>query len=162
MNIKEVKKAPNKVDILSNDFERALWSDFFGRKWDDFFERSWPSLTSSRVGTSLPAVNIQEDKSKYLFTLAVPGMKKEDFAIEVSKDNVLSISSKKERKHESKDEGYTRREFSYTSFFRSFHLPDAVDLKHIEAKYANGILSIHVPKKEEKAISNPVKKITIR
>jgi len=131
---------------LSNKLE-----DFFNKDWFDF----------GALGTSMPAVNIKDDETEYRIEVAAPGMKKEDFNIKLD-HNVLSISSEIKEETEEKDEEgkYTRREFKYSSFQRSFTLPDTTDVEKIAASYKDGILNITVPKKEE-AKQNPPRKIDI-
>ena len=101
---------------------------------------------------SIPAVNIQEKNTNFVIELAVPGMKKEQFAIEVE-DNTLQISSileNQEVSEEAKDEThYTRKEFSYQRFSRSFTLPETVNVDEIKAAYEDGILRVTLPKIEE-------------
>ncbi|MEX2512977.1 MAG: Hsp20/alpha crystallin family protein [Cyclobacteriaceae bacterium] len=111
----------------------------------------------SSTKNTLPAVNINEDKQSYQLEIAAPGFKKEDFKINYEKDSLV-ISS--EIKEESKSEGKTtRREFNYSSFSRSFYVPeDSVDVEKISAQYQDGILTIAIPKK---AIENKVKQINI-
>jgi HSP20 family protein len=100
--------------------------------------------------SSVPAVNIQETPTAFEASLEAPGLQRDDFIIEVD-NSVLTISSKKEEKHEEydkKEKQYTRREFKYHAFSRSFTLPEAVDADKITASYQDGILAIHLPKKE--------------
>ena len=99
---------------------------------------------------SLPAVNIEEQEDKYVLELAAPGKTKKDFNIELDND-LLTISSeiKEEHKSEDKDRNFTRREFSYESFRRSFTLPDSVDTNKVKANYENGVLLVDLPKREE-------------
>jgi HSP20 family protein len=108
---------------------------------------------------SKPAVNIRENFSNFALELAVPGMGKEDFSIELEKD-VLTINAKKSSTQETEleqGEKYTRVEFNYGEFSRSFRLPESVEQKEIQANYENGILSITLPKKEaEKDIKRMV------
>ena len=110
---------------------------------------------------TVPSVNIKETDKEFMLELAVPGMKKDDFKIELHKD-VLTISSEQKEEKDTKQdkEGYTRREFSYHSFARSFTLPENIDTKKIEAKYDNGILSLKLPKADEAKV-NPRKQISI-
>ena len=98
--------------------------------------------------TTLPSVNIKDNHKSFDLELAVPGYKKEDLNVNV-KDNVLTISS--EKKHESEEEkkGFTRREFSYSSFTRSFVLPDNVDAESIKAHYHDGLLKLTIAKTKE-------------
>jgi HSP20 family protein len=83
-----------------------------------------------------------------MVSLAVPGMKKDDFNIDVE-GNMLTISSEKEESKEEKEDKYTRKEYNYSSFSRSFTLPDEVNKEKIEAKYEDGVLKLMLPKKEE-------------
>ena len=108
---------------------------------------------------SVPAVNIKDNTDGFELELAVPGMKKDDFTVEVDND-VLTISSEIESEKEEKDENYTRREFSFTSFKRAFTLPDTVDGSKIDAKYKDGILKLTLPKKQE-ALPKPKRLIKI-
>ena len=109
-------------------------------------------LAESGLNTmkSLPAVNIEEQEDKYVLELAAPGKTKKDFNIELDND-LLTISSeiKEEHKSEDKDRNFTRREFSYESFKRSFTLPDSVDTSKVKANYKNGVLSVDLPKRDE-------------
>lgn len=118
--------------------------DEFFRPWTDWFD------TTNLMGRVLnvPAVNIAEHKDEYQVSVAVPGMKKDDFKIDVE-GNVLTISSEKEETSEDTEGQYTRREYNYSSFTRSFTLPDEVNKEKIEAKYEDGVLKISMPRKEE-------------
>lgn len=120
----------------------SLFNDFF-RPWDEWFEGG----LTSRV-LNVPAVNITENKDEFMVSLAIPGMKKEDFNIDIE-GNMLTISSEKEESKEEKDEKYTRKEFNYSSFSRSFSLPDEVNMEKIDARYVDGVLKLSLPKKEE-------------
>jgi len=138
----------------------------FRRFWDedDFLNRgqvNWGLSNFSDMGTTLPAVNIRETEKSYEVEMAAPGMKKEDFKIELD-NNVLTIYSEKtEEREENGKEKYSRKEFNYESFERSFNLPkEVVDEEKIEAHYQNGVLHLTIPKKE-KAKQKPVKKIEI-
>jgi HSP20 family protein len=115
----------------------------------------------SDTNTTLPAVNIKESTEGFEVEVAAPGFKKSDFNIELDGD-VLTISSEKRIENEVKeDEKFTKREFSYQSFTRSFTLPEMVESEKITAKYDNGILRIAIPKKEE-AKPKPVKQIAVK
>ncbi|MEL7064980.1 MAG: Hsp20/alpha crystallin family protein [Bacteroidota bacterium] len=129
--------------------------------WEDFLGRDIMDMPSWRNASGIPAVNIEEKPEAFEVSLAVPGMQRENFKIEVS-NGVLSISSEKEEKHEEQDQQgkYTRREFSYRSFSRSFRLPDTINADQIAAKYTDGILAIRLPKKEP-VQAQPAKQITI-
>ena len=121
----------------------ALFDDFFGR---ELF--NWGNNNYSATSTTVPSVNIRETGDNFEVEMAAPGMDKQDFKIELD-GNTLTISSKKEHNQESEQEGYSRREFSYQSFERSFVLPkDVVDVEQIRAKYENGLLHLTIPKQE--------------
>ncbi len=128
---------------------------------DEFFGKDWmDSVFSDRPGISTPAVNVKETNEDFHIEVAAPGLDKKDFKVDLE-NNVLTISSEKEFKDEQKEEGrYMRREFSYTSFSRSFTLPEAVDAEKIKAKHKDGILLITIPKREE-AKRKPPKQIEI-
>ena len=119
--------------------------DDFIKPWNEWFENG--GSFSGRPMT-MPAVNIVENKSDYNLSLGVPGMKKEDFNIDVE-GNMLTISCEKEANKEEKEEQFTRKEYSYSSFSRSFTLPEEVNREKIEAKYEDGVLRLVLPKKEE-------------
>ena len=124
----------------------------------DMFESLFnDSFISDRMISKVPAVNISETEKNYHIELAVPGLKKDDFKINLER-NTLSISAETQTEHE--DKKYNRREYSYTSFVRSFTLPEWADNEHIEADYVDGVLRINVAKKEEATI--PPKQISIK
>ncbi|MFN8255220.1 MAG: Hsp20/alpha crystallin family protein [Bacteroidales bacterium] len=134
------------------------WSRFF----NDFFDKDiydYSNKHFSNTNTTLPAVNIKEDDQSFTVEMAVPGMEKKDFKINLENDT-LCISSEKRKENENKEGQYYRKEFSYQSFSRSFVLPDSVDESKIQAKYDNGLLTIEIPKKEE-AKPKPPKSIEI-
>ena len=115
---------------------------------DDFFNTSIADFVGSDFVSSLPSVNIIERADNFKVELAAPGLEKSDFDINIEK-NQLTISAKQEKKEEETEDKFTRREFNYTSFSRSFRLTEKVDSKNISAKYENGVLEVTVPKKEE-------------
>lgn len=121
--------------------------------FDDFFNRdlfNWGNQNFSDTNTTVPAVNIKETAEHYEVEVAAPGMTKSDFKVELD-GNFLTISSERsQEKVERDDERYSRREFSYQSFQRSFTLKkDVMDIENIQAKYENGLLHLLIPKKEE-------------
>jgi HSP20 family protein len=97
--------------------------------------------------TSMPSVNIREDEKFYNLELAVPGMDKKDLKIDINED-VLTISSEAKNETEDNRDGYKRKEFSYSSFCRSFYIPENVNKEKIEATYKDGILTVGLPKQE--------------
>jgi HSP20 family protein len=121
--------------------------------FDDFFNRdlfNWNNSNFSDTNTTIPAVNIKETAENYEVEVAAPGMTKKDFKVELD-GNLLTISSEKSNQKEEKEgERYSRREFSYQSFQRTFNLQkDVVDIDKIEARYENGLLHLLIPKKDE-------------
>ena len=132
---------------------------FFASLIDDFINTDWNLKVPTFSGT-VPAVNIKELDSQFEIELAVPGMKKDDFEIEVE-DGVLSISSTQEEEQVNEKGKFTRREFSYSSFRRSFTLPDSVNPTKIDATYKEGVLLVLLPKHKE-AQPQPKKLIKIR
>ncbi len=126
-----------------------VFDDFF-KPWNEWFDGGLLGRTMN-----VPAVNIVEHKDEYQVSLAVPGMKKNDFKIDVD-GNMLTISSEKEENKEEKDKKFTRKEYNYSSFSRSFTLPEEINREKIEAKYEDGVLKIALPRKEE------AKKITAK
>ena len=104
----------------------------------------------------VPAVNIQENEKQFLLELAVPGMKKDDFKIDLE-NQVLTISSEIKEKTEETENNYTRREFVYNSFSRSFTLPKSIVAEKIKADYKDGILKISLPKNKETKLSREIK-----
>ena len=131
---------------------------------DDVMTRDWFNwpFNQNNDGGSVPAVNVRETNDAYELEVAAPGMSKKDFRVELD-NNMLVISAEKENKQEEKDDqnNYTRREFSYQSFMRTFSLPERlVQGDKISARYHDGILHITVPKTEEAKVK-PAKKIEI-
>ena len=108
---------------------------------------------------AMPAVNIIEGKNDYRIEVAAPGLDKADFKINLE-NNVLTISAEKENKQEETNERFMRREFNYSSFSRSFALPDDLDAEKVSAKHKDGVLNVLIPKKEQ-AKEKPARSITI-
>ena len=132
---------------------------FFPSLVDELFNQDRRVRTSS-ISSTTPAVNIIEQDTQFLIELAAPGNKKEDFEIEIE-DEILSISSSSNKEdNTSEKETFTRHEFSYNSFRRSFTIPESVDVSSIEATYNEGVLLIKLLKLEE-ALPQPKKLIKI-
>jgi HSP20 family protein len=121
----------------------SLFDDFI-RPWNSWIDS--PSILGRTQ--MVPAVNITETKDDFILSLAVPGMKKDDFNIDIT-GNLITISCEKEQKSEVKEELFTRNEFNYTAFSRNFTLPDEVNRERIDARYEDGILKLSLPKKDE-------------
>lgn len=153
-------KVSNDRGLARTNSNRAsklpMWSVF-----DELFNREFPPVFSQNfnTGISLPMVNIKETADAYFVEMAVPGLKKSDFHIDLD-NQILSISTEIEEERENTEANYTRREFGYASFKRSFTLPETVDDGKIKARYDEGILSIQLPKKEE-AKQKPTRSIKI-
>jgi HSP20 family protein len=126
----------------------SLFSDFFSTDFfnDDFFNRP--------VTKMIPAANVKETPADFVVELSAPGLKKEDFKIEVH-DDVLNIESTKEEEKNEVNERYTRKEFRTSSFVRSFRMPQNIVSEQIDAKYENGILKLVLPKREETKTIGP-------
>ena len=135
------------VKFSNGNTSQAL-SPLFNDVFESFFNTD--SFVSDRLITRVPAVNIAETENEFHIELAVPGMKKDDFKINLDR-NILSISAetKSENEETSQDKRYNRREYSYNSFVRTFTLPDTADYANISAEYVDGILKVAVAKKEE-------------
>lgn len=128
----------------------SLLEDLFLKDLFDTTSGSWKSS-----GTTLPAVNVGETNDAFMIEVAAPGMKREDFHVELD-NNLLTISSDREKEEKQNGNLYARREFSYQSFQRSFALPEnRIEGDKIFAKYTDGILYITVPKKEEAKVKPP-------
>jgi HSP20 family protein len=125
---------------------------------DNFlFDNKLDAFNNNYETFSTPAVNITENLPNFVVELAAPGLQKQDFTIEVEEDT-LRIASKKveEKKEETNDPYFKRREFNYKSFERSFKLPENIKTEEIQANYENGILKITLPKEEKKALKKMV------
>jgi HSP20 family protein len=148
---------PKNGSLAKSSLDFPTWSNWI----DNFFNTELPSVFTSNynTGMTLPQVNIRETADSYWVEMAVPGMKKSDFHIDLD-NQLLSISTEVKQEEENKEENYTRREFGYSSFRRTFTLPESVDDSKINASYNDGILSIHLPKKEE-ARQKPARTIKI-
>jgi HSP20 family protein len=139
--------------------ENKLINNFF----DDFITKDlfdWTDRNFAALGSNLPSVNLKETDTKIEVELAAPGMKREDFKVEID-HNVLMISSEKEEEKEEKKENYIRKEFNYQAFSRSFSLPETIDENKIEANYKEGILHVVIAKREG-AMKKTVKTIPIK
>ena len=123
-------------------FEPGWVNRFFNSPFDDF-------LNMGRI-INMPAVNVSETENEYHLTVAAPGLEKSDFKLE-AEDEMLTISAEKVK--EEKNGKYNRREYNYSSWKRSFMLPEGCDTSKIDAEYKNGELHIHIPRtavKEQK------------
>lgn len=142
-----VRRRPNGVPSLVNVFE-------------DFFNQNYPEKFIGHKGDFNPSVNVVESDVNYQLEFAVPGFAKTDFDVKIEKEFIV-VSGKKEVQTEAKEKNYTRKEFTFNSFTRTFNLPENVETADVSASYENGILHVTLPKKEVKAAS-AVKKIDIK
>lgn len=123
--------------------------------FDLFDEMERKFFNPFRENGFIPATNIIENENSFSIELAAPGMKKDDFKINLE-NSVLTLSSEKKMENNEEKENYTRREFQYGSFRRSFNLPKTVETDKIKASYENGILKVEIPKKEETKVSKEI------
>ena len=151
MTLVKWKRPFENGQVNRNTMYNAPLSGLFTNLWADDF------LTAERA-QFVPAVNLSEDEKQYHVELSAPGFDKNDFKIELN-DGILSISGKHQAETEVKEKNFTRKEFNYGSFQRSFSLPEEINHEAIDAKYENGILKIALPKKEES--KKPAKEIKI-
>ncbi|HAO47337.1 MAG TPA: heat-shock protein Hsp20 [Chitinophagaceae bacterium] len=135
-----------KTLIRTGDLMPTVFNDFL-KPWNNWFDTNNGGSLWGNVLT-VPAVNIVEHKDEFKISLAVPGMKKEDFKIDVEGD-MLTISAETKEEKEEKEKKYTRKEYSYSSFSRSFTLPMGTRSDKIDARYEDGVLKLMIPKTEE-------------
>tara|TARA_B100001939_G_scaffold60273_1_gene49345 strand:+ start:138 stop:566 length:429 start_codon:yes stop_codon:yes gene_type:complete len=141
----------NLISTNLNRWKPTLLDELFDDRWFNF----------DTFNQTFPAVNTIEKDNQYLLEIAVPGMDKKDFEIEIQND-LISISSISKQEKEVKDNlYYNRQEFNYNSFHRTFSLPNEVDQSKIKAIYSNGILTITLPKLKE-VISKSKKLIEVK
>ncbi|RZJ36192.1 MAG: Hsp20/alpha crystallin family protein [Flavobacterium sp.] len=127
---------------------------------EELFRPDWMGGTQNMSTLAVPPVNIRETDTSYEVELSAPGKRKEDFNIEIDND-LLTISSEFKSENQQEEGKFTRREFSCSSFKRSFMLPETVKEEDIKASYENGILKITLPKREE-ALPKPKRSIDIQ
>lgn len=134
----------------------SLLPDFFSHSALDrnLFDLEGDFLTS-RLGFNVPAANITETPKEFKLDLAVPGLERKDFSVEVDDNHVLTVTAEKEEEKKEKKDGYSRKEYAFNSFSRSFGLPDNIREGDIDASYANGVLTVAIPKAKE----TPVKQV---
>lgn len=133
----------------------SVFDDFF-RPWNNWLDNG---LVSRML--TVPAVNIMESKDTFRLSIAVPGMKKEDLKIDIE-GNLLTISAEKEETKEKKENKCTREEYNYSSFSRTFTLPEEVKKDKIDAEYREGVLHIILPKTDEARKLAPGRHVTIK
>jgi len=125
----------------------------FSTMLDDFFDRSFADFGTAPSASKTPAVNVKETENEFGLEVALPGVSKDQVNLEID-HNVLTISSESKTENEETKGGYTRREFGYNAFRRSFTLPEIANQEKIDAKFENGVLNVSIPKLDEKALKN--------
>lgn len=133
------------VKFNQHDVRNRHYRPFFAPLFDDIWGGSLQNAVSN---VTVPAVNVQEKSDRFIVELAAPGRKKEDFKLELDKE-MLSLSAELVEEAKEEKEGYSRREFNYSSFNRRFVLPDNVDHESITATYTDGILRVEIAKKAD-------------
>ncbi len=131
----------------------SWFDDFLGNRFGNEF------MSNFNTGLTLPAVNVMDSTNDFIVELAVPGMKKSDFDITID-NNVLSIGVENKTEFNENKNNYTRREFGYSSFKRTFSIPESVNINKISATYNDGIMKVVLPKREE-AKKKPIRNIKI-
>ncbi|HVW96756.1 MAG TPA: Hsp20/alpha crystallin family protein [Mucilaginibacter sp.] len=141
---------------FANGPKNRVVNPFFGDVFDSILN---DSFLSDKLSSRVPAVNIAETENNFQIDLAAPGLKKEDFKINLDK-NVLTVSADKKTENVEEGKKFSKREYSYHSFTRSFTLPEVADDSKIEAEYVDGVLKLSIAKKEEAKIQS--REITIK
>ena len=137
------------IKLPGKSYNTDAVNPFVNNVFDNLFN---DSFISDRLVTRVPAVNITESPEAFHIEVAAPGLQKSDFKINVDK-NIINISVEKQEEKIEEGKVYSKKEFSYTSFSRSFTLPEVVDYSSIDASYENGVLDIKIGKKEEAIVA---------
>lgn len=140
-------------------FQKTPVQSSLSRMMDEFFNGGLSELENQKLMATQPSVNVIENEDSFIVEVAAPGLKKEDFNLTVE-DEMLIISAEKKDESEKKEGSFTKREFNYSSFTRSFQLPEICKSEDIAASYTEGVLTLTIPKVEE-AKKQPPKKISI-
>jgi len=148
-----VRKSGGLPSLLSDFFYPS--SSLFGKDLLDIDS----DLFTSRLGINVPTANVTENPKEYVLELAAPGLERKDFDVQLE-NHTLTISAQKEEEKKETDAEYSRREYSFNSFSRSFALPDDIKEGNIDAKYENGVLKVAIPKLKETPVK-PAHKIAV-
>jgi len=132
----------NGKSLIRSSLMRPSVLEDIMKPWSEWLDEKWP------FSTHTPAVNVRETDDNYEIKMAAPGLEKSDFKIDIN-GSLISISAEKDEKREEKEEGYSRKEYSYSSFSRSFTLPENIEKDKIDASYVNGELKLLLPKRED-------------
>ena len=144
----------SRYSLMKNRTESPFWMD-------SFFNSAFNQVMGSDFPSSTPAVNVIENETSFSLQLAAPGMQKSDFNIQVVDDRLV-ISAEKKTEENTGNERFMRKEFMYTSFNRSFKLDRQIDTQKINAVYEDGVLKLHLPKKEDIVKLNTPTQIEIK
>lgn len=125
----------------------------FDALFNDIFNKSMGGTSLNQFTHDRPAVNVSELEDKFELEIAVPGLKKEDITLKIEEETLVISATKEEATEETKD-NYTRREFDYRNFSRSFQLNETIDMEAIQANFEDGILKVTLPKVEEEIKNN--------
>ncbi len=132
------------------------------RPWlGDFFGEDLAGWLGMRERL-LPAVNVCEDEKNYQVDVVAPGLRKEDFRINVDQDHILTISGESSQQTSHDGKQYNRKEYSYSSFARSFYLPENAKEDGIDARYSDGVLRLNIPKTENRKSEKPMRQIQVK
>ena len=137
------------IKLPGKSYNTDAVNPFVNSVFDNLFN---DSFISDRLVSRVPAVNITETERSFQIELAAPGLKKSDFKVNVDK-NIMTISVEKSEEKVDEDKVYSKKEFSYSSFSRSFTLPEVVDYANIDANYVDGVLAITIGKKEDAIVA---------
>ncbi|NBO58766.1 MAG: Hsp20/alpha crystallin family protein [Chitinophagia bacterium] len=143
----------NGKSLLRSSIFRPSALEEIMRPWSEWLDDRWP------LSSHMPAVNVKESEKNYEISLAAPGLEKNDFKIDVN-GSTLTVSAEKDEKKEEREDGYSRKEYNYRGFSRSFSLPEDILKDKIDANYKNGELVLTLPKKEE-AVKTVHQKISV-
>ena len=134
----------------------------FSSLLDDVFNRPIMDFVGNDMMQSSPMVNIIEHEDNYTVEVAAPGMKKEDFDVQIVKDNLVIKGEKKQESEDKDSKGnFTRREFNYQSFTKRYTLSEDINRDSVDAKYENGVLHIVLEKVRDEEKPEAVKRIEI-
>ncbi len=145
-----------------NKFNPTHPSQALGKWIDNLFNTTLADVIGNDYTVTHPSVNIVEHDNQFVMDLAAPGLEKNDFQIQVEQDHLVITAEKKLEKEETEKGKFTRREFNYSAFRRSFFLDEKINREGITASYENGVLRITLPKKDETWKKPDTTKIEIR
>lgn len=135
--------------MKNNHFYPVHSAQPWGKWIDNLFNTTLSDVIGSDFALANPSVNIVEHEKHFTLDLAAPGLEKKDFNINIEDDHLVISAEKKSENEETEKGKFTRREFNYSVFKRSFYLDDTIHREGIHAAYENGVLRITLPKKEE-------------